>query len=293
MLAALLLVAFIAASQAHEETREGKLDQLQVRFDGAVFSWQAQSGVENIAVKNRVKGTDTWFKWTLPGDTVSYSLVLGECTERGLRPNIDYEIMFCAKSDFWTVKDSRWSDVFTFRLPYCPSKITGPDPEPTLLPAGPTPTLAPDVRQTPGSVGPGPVQPTKKPKQPKSQDPTSTPRPGGEPRTETRGESRACSGGGQQSRTCTRTISSGGQASSWSCGGWSACPEKETCSNSNTWTVSFNSKTPLNYGSIPSCEWKQIERTLYEKVCRKGGRETSRGNYIASERTVRTWIAPC
>ena len=131
-----------------------KLDKLNIIQDGATFYWQAQNNVASIAVNLRSKGNSDWLKWKLAGDAVRYTLLFPECNTRTILPNVDYEIRFRAKSSAAETKDSQWSDVFTFRIPFCKSASTSPDPTPTTLPAGPMPTLDPDERGPFGKVAP-------------------------------------------------------------------------------------------------------------------------------------------
>ena len=196
-----------------------RLWQEQGRVYG--YHWNAVKGATGYTVRWRQSG-GRWQTADLPASTTRYDF-------RKLAGETNFDIQIRALGDGARYKaKSKWST----SLGWWSASTATPTPFPTLVPPTATPTVLPraereiDQRGPFGTAAP-PEQPTQTPKPPKK-DPTSTPRPGGD-RTETRSESRACSGGGNQSRTCSRTISSSGQASSWSCGGWSACPDPEPC----------------------------------------------------------------
>ena len=237
-----------------------KLDQLNIIQDGATFFWQAQNNVASIAVNLRSKGNSDWLKWKLAGDAVRYTLLFPECNTRTILPNVDYEIRFRAKSSAAETKDSQWSDVFTFRIPFCKSAGTSPDPAPTTLPAGPMPTLDPDERGPFGTVAPTSA----------SRDDDDDDDNGG-------------SSGSKKNPTPVPTKPPVTQPVQPP-----VCQPKIKCSaSSGTWTTSFNraSRQAIRDSNSFWCIQTRVTRTLQQFTCRNTctNAVTSRPTRILSE----------
>ena len=238
-----------------------KLDQLNIIQDGATFFWQAQNNVASIAVNLRSKGNSDWLKWKLAGDAVRYTLLFPECNTRTILPNVDYEIRFRAKSSAAETKDSQWSDVFTFRIPFCKSAGTSPDPAPTTLPAGPMPTLDPDERGPFGTVAPTSA----------SRDDDDDDDNGGS------------SGSKKEDPTAVPTKPQVTQPVEQP----TACPR--TCSRSGTWTTSFvtnKERRAVRGGTNTFCFGTTVTRTLQQVTCSRCGKDkSSRTNIVSESRT--------
>ena len=226
------------------------------------YHWNAVKGATGYIVRWKQAG-GRWQTANLSASTTRYDF-------RSLAGDTNFDIQIRALGDGARYEaKSKWST----SLGWWSASTPTPTPFPTLAPPTATPTVLPraerevDLRGPFGTAAP-PEQPTKKPKKPK--DPDRREDTTCRKTRETKSETRACSGGGTQSRTAHRDVRVSGKCDTnvgpWRWGNWSSCPD--TCSKSCSTSTSTQSKRDRHPASLASpCHYKVYTRQVQRTVC--------------------------